>query len=156
MGWNGHWPRPPGRERLTEENAGEIIAGYDIVADGSDNFGTRYLAADICEKLEKTLVSAAVGRFDGSLTTLKPHETDKDGNRLPRYRDIFPKRPPEGLLPACAEAGILGAVTGVLGSMQALEIIKEITGTGESLAGRLILFDALSTRFETIAYRRRD
>ena len=141
-------------ERLEEANGERLVAGYDIVADGSDNFATRYLAASLCEKLEKTLVTAAVGRFDGNLTTLKPHETGSDGAPLPRYRDIFPEQPPEGLLPSCAEAGIIGALTGVIGAMQALEVIKEITGAGESLAGRLILFDALSMRFETIRYRR--
>lgn len=140
--------------RLGEENGGALVAGYDIVADGSDNFATRYLAASLCEAAGKTLVTAAVGRFDGNLTTLKPHEADAQGNPLPRYRDIFPERPPEGLLPSCAEAGIIGALTGVIGAMQALEIIKEITGAGESLAGKLILFDALSMRFETIRYRR--
>ena len=141
-------------ERLNAGNAEELISGYDLVADGCDNFETRYVLADACESLEKTLVTAAVGRFDGTLTTLKPHQSGADGQRLPRYRDIFPSPPPAGTVPACAEAGILGALTGVLGSMQALEVIKEITGTGESLAGRLIMYDAMAARFETIRYRR--
>ncbi len=141
--------------RLTQANGDEIIAQYDLVADGSDNFDTRYLSADVCEKHEKILVTAAVGQFDASITTLKPHKVNKDGNLYPRYRDIFPQKPPDGLLPTCEEAGILGALTGIIGSMQALEIIKEITETGESLAGRLILYDAKSTRFQEITYKRK-
>lgn len=140
--------------RLSAENGDDIISRYDVVADGSDNFDTRYLSADLCEKHQKVLVTAAVGQFDASITTLKPHVTDESGNQYPRYRDIFPQKPPEGLLPTCEEAGILGALTGVIGSMQALEIIKEITETGESLAGRLLLYDAKSARFQEIAYAR--
>lgn len=142
-------------ERLTSQNANSIISEYDVVADGCDNFETRYLVADICEKLEKTLISAAVGQFDGSLTTFKPHLSNKDGKQNPRYRDIFPSAPPQGLLPSCEEAGILGAITGVIGSMQALEIIKEIAGIGEGLVGKLQLFDGKAMRFETIKYARK-
>lgn len=142
--------------RLLAENAAELISGYDIIADGSDNFATRYLAADICETAGKTLVTGAVGRFDGNLTTLKAHETGTDGKRNPRYRDIFPDQPDDGLLPSCAEAGILGALTGVIGSLQALEVIKEIAGVGETLTGRLLMLDARTMRFETITYRRQD
>jgi len=141
--------------RLDGSNAAKIIADYEFVADGSDNFDTRYLVADTCETLKKVLVTAAVGQFDGSITTLKPHLADAAGKRLPRYHDIFPDKPPKGLLPSCAEAGILGALTGVVGTLQALEIIKEITGIGEGLAGRLLLFDAKAIRFETVKYKRR-
>ena len=137
--------------RLTQENGDDLISQYDFVADGSDNFDTRYLTADLCEKHEKVLVTAAVGQFDASITTLKPHLKKSDGKSYPRYCDIFPNKPPEGLLPTCEEAGILGALTGVIGSMQALEIIKEITNTGESLAGRLLLYDAKSARFQEIS-----
>ena len=144
------------QQRLEEKTGGEIVSQYDLVADGSDNFSTRYLCADLCEDLEKILVTAAVGQFDASITTIKAHQTDSDGNLYPRYRDVFPEQPPEGLLPTCAEAGILGALTGVIGSMQALEIIKEITGTGDSLAGRLLLYDAKAARFQEIAYKRKD
>ena len=136
--------------RLTEANAAALIGGYDIVADGSDNFATRFLVADICADLGKALVSAAVGRFDGSVTTLKPFE---NGN--PGFRDLFPAPPPEGLLPTCAEAGILGALTGVVGSIQALEVLKLIDGIGEPLIGRLLLYEGLSQRFETIRYTRK-
>lgn len=138
--------------RLTKENAGELIGKFDIIADGSDNFDTRFLVADTCKALEKTLVTGAVGRFDGSLTTIKPHQSDENGQKYPEFRDIFPNKPPDGLLPTCAEAGVIGALTGVIGSMQALEIIKEITGAGVGLAGRLVLYDSLYSRFQEIKY----
>ena len=127
---------------------------HDVVVDGSDNFDTRYALADICEELKVPLVTAAVGQFDGSITTLKPYASDGDGNLLPRYRDLFPNPPPPGAVPTCAEAGIVGALTGVMGAMQAMEAIKEITGAGESLAGRLVLYDARAARFDTMRYRR--
>ena len=113
---------------------------------------TRYLVADICETLAKPLITAAVGMYDGSITTLKPYEQDETGARNPRYIDLFPRRPSPGAVPACSEAGILGALTGVIGSMMALEVIKEIVGLGEGLVGRLILYDGRSARFETIRY----
>lgn len=139
--------------RLNPENARELITQFDIIADGSDNFDTRFLVADTCKELKKTLVTGAVGRFDGSLTTIKPHQSDENGQQYPEFRDIFPDKPPDGLLPTCAEAGIIGALTGIIGSMQALEIIKEITGAGTGLAGRLVLYDSLSCRFQEIKYR---
>lgn len=143
------------KERLNTQNAEAIISQYDLVADGCDNFETRYLAANMSEKLEKTLVSAAVGQFDGSLTTFKPYLKNKEGKQNPRYADIFPSAPPQGLLPSCEEAGILGAITGVIGSMQALEVIKEIAGIGGGLVGKLQLFDGKAMRFETINYARK-
>lgn len=147
---NPHVEVIPHQERLTVENARKIIGAYDIVADGSDNFSTRYLAADIAAELKKPLVTAAVGRFDGSLTVLKPYEAENPG-----YRDIFPAPPPEGLLPTCSEAGILGALTGVLGSLQALEVLKLVAGIGAPLVGRLLLYDGLAQRFEEIRYKRK-
>ena len=126
-----------------------------MVVDGSDNFDTRYLLADTCEAVQRPLVTAAVGRFDGSLTVLKPYEADADGNLLPGYRDLFPEPPPAGLVPSCAEAGIVGALTGVMGTLEAMEVIKLVTGIGEPLTGRLLLYDALAARFETVKYRRR-
>ena len=141
--------------RLDETNAADMVADYDIVADGSDNFATRYCIADACAAAGKPLVTAAVGQFDASLTMLKPYESDASGNPNPRYRDIFPDEPPQGMVPTCAEAGILGALTGVIGSLQALEVIKEITGTGTGLVGRLLLYDARDTRFDTVRYHRR-
>jgi len=133
--------------RITAENALQIISGYDIVADGCDNFPTRYLVSDACYFARKTLVSAAVGQFDGQLSTFKPHETAPDGSPWPTYRCLMGELPPRGLFPACEEAGILGALPGILGSMQAMEVIKEILAIGDSLAGRLLMYDALATRF---------
>jgi len=138
--------------RLTPGNAAGIIEAYDVVVDGSDNFDTRYAVADACAAVGRPLVHAAVGRFDGSLTVLKPHETGADGRRNPSYRDLFPEPPPAGLVPSCAQAGVLGALTGVLGTLQALEAVKLITGIGEPLVGRLLLYDALGARFDTIRY----
>lgn len=141
--------------RLTAENAKAILSSYDIVVDGSDNFETRYLVADTAEALGIPLIAGALGRFDGSLTLLMPYETDANGDSNPRYRDLFPEPPPEGTVPTCAEAGILGAVAGVIGTLQAVEVLKLITGTGEPLIGKLLLYDALSVRFQTMGYKRR-
>jgi molybdopterin/thiamine biosynthesis adenylyltransferase len=138
--------------RLTAENARELVRGYDIVADGSDNFATRYAAADACFFERKPLVTGAVGAFDASLTTLRPFETGADGKPNPTYRCLFPEPPPDGAVPACSEAGVLGALTGVVGAMMALEVVREITGFGEGLVGRLLLFDARSMRFDTLSY----
>jgi molybdopterin/thiamine biosynthesis adenylyltransferase len=131
------------------------LKDIDLLIDGSDNFATRYLAADAAEEAKIPLVTGAVARFDGSLTVLAPHETDRDGRPNPRYRDLFPDQPPDGLLPSCAETGIIGALTGVIGTLMAMEAIKILTGAGEPLIGRLLLYDALSARFDTIGYRRR-
>jgi molybdopterin/thiamine biosynthesis adenylyltransferase len=140
--------------RITEANAGALVRRYDIVADGSDNFDTRYAVADACAAEQRPLVHAAVGRFDGSVTVLKPFETDAEGRLNPSYRDLFPEPPPPGLVPSCAEAGVLGALTGVVGTLQAMEVIKLITGIGEPLVGRLLLYDGLGARFDTVKYRR--
>lgn len=142
-------------ERLTVENAARLLAGYDILVDGSDNFDTRYASADAAETARIPLVTGAVGRFDGSVTVLKPYETTPDGSLNPGYRDLFPSAPPPGVVPACAEAGIVGALTGVIGTLMAMEVIKLITGAGEPLVGRLMLYDGLAARFETLKYRRR-
>jgi adenylyltransferase/sulfurtransferase len=139
-------------ERLTAANALSIISTYDIVADGSDNFATRYLVADACYFAKKPLITAAVGTFDGTLTTIRAHERGKDSAPNPTYRCLFPEPPPPGTVPACAEAGILGALTGVVGSMMALEVIREIVGFGEGLVGRLLMIDARAMRFETVGY----
>jgi molybdopterin/thiamine biosynthesis adenylyltransferase len=143
------------RLRLDAAGAGELVARYDVVVDGSDNFETRYALADACAEGRVPLVTAAVGRFDGSLTVLKPYESGADGRPLPFYRDLFPQAPPAGVVPSCAEAGILGALTGVMGTLQAMEVIKLITGIGEPLVGRLLLYDALAARFETVRYGRK-
>ncbi|MDE1992239.1 MAG: molybdopterin-synthase adenylyltransferase MoeB [Rhizobiaceae bacterium] len=142
-------------ERFSIETAARHLAGFDLVVDGSDNFDSRYAAADACETAQLPLVTGAVGRFDGSVTVLKPYEVNTDGVLNPGYRDLFPSRPPDGLIPACAETGIIGALTGVIGTLMAMEAIKLITGIGEPLIGRLLLYDGLSARFETIRYRRK-
>lgn len=138
--------------RLTQENAREIVAGYDVVADGSDNFETRYAVSDACFHEGRPLVTAALGQFDASLTTIRAHERGPDGRPNPTYRCLFPDRPPPGSVPTCAEAGILGALAGIMGAMMALEVIREIVGFGEGLVGRLLMVDALSMRFETLRY----
>lgn len=141
--------------RLSADNARDVMTGYDVIADGSDNFDTRYMVADFSAELHKPLVTGAVGRFDGSLTVLKPFETASGSEANPSYRDLFPAPPPPGLVPSCAEAGILGALTGIIGSLQAMEVIKLVTGIGEPLIGRLLLYDALGGRFQTIQYAAR-
>ncbi|MGF6176057.1 molybdopterin-synthase adenylyltransferase MoeB [Ensifer sp. 4252] len=141
--------------RLAADNAETLLRQYDLVIDGSDNFDTRYLAADTTAAIRIPLVTGAVGRFDGSLTVLMPYRTGKDGEQNPSYRDLFPEAPPPGVVPSCAEAGIIGALTGVIGTLQAMEAIKVIAGIGEPLIGRLLMYDALSAQFSTIRYRRR-
>lgn len=136
--------------RLDASNAVDIISRFDIVTDGTDNFATRYLVADACYFARRPLVHAAVGPFDGYITTLKPFETGPDGKPYPSYRCLFPEAPPAGLVPNCAEAGVMGSVVGVVGTLQATEVIKELTGTGEGLVGRLLLYDAKEPRFETV------
>ncbi len=138
--------------RIVATNALDLISRYDLVADGSDNFATRYLISDACFFAKKPLVTAAMGTFDGTLTTIRAHERAPDGKPNPTYRCLFPEPPPAGAVPACAEAGILGALVGVLGSMMALEVIREIVGFGEGLIGRLLMMDALAMRFETLNY----
>ena len=143
---NPHVTIEPHQLRLSAENALDLVGRYELVVDGSDNFQTRFLVSDACCLAKKTLVSAAVGQFDGQVSTFKPHLTQPDGTPYPTYRCLNPEAPPPGLIPSCEEAGILGALTGVIGSMQALETIKELLGIGESLAGRVLMYDALSTR----------
>ena len=149
---NPHVIVEPHLLRLTVGNARDLIRGYDVVADGSDNFDTRYAVSDACFFERKPLVTAALGQFDGSLTTIRAHETGPDGRPNPTYRCLFPSPPPPGAIPTCAEAGVLGALAGVMGSLMAMEVIREIVGFGESLVGRLLMVDALSMRFDTVRY----
>ena len=142
-------------ERFTAEFARDYLPRYTLLIDGSDNFTTRYAAADAAERAKVPLVTGAVGRFDGTVTVLKPYETGPDGLLYPRYADLFPEPPPEGLVPACAEAGVIGALTGVIGTLMAMEAIKVITGIGEPLVGRLLMYDGLAARFDTVRYKRR-
>nr|WP_308910846.1 HesA/MoeB/ThiF family protein [Pseudokordiimonas caeni] len=133
--------------RLDETNARDMVKDYDLVADGSDNFATRLAVNDACVALGKTLVSAAIASYDGQIATFKPHA----GKGLPCYRCFVPDLPGEDADRTCADTGILGAVAGVVGSLQALEVIKEITGIGDSLAGKLMIFDGLSMRTRLIS-----
>jgi molybdopterin/thiamine biosynthesis adenylyltransferase len=133
-------------ERLTDKNARALIGAYDLVADGSDNFTTRFLVNDTCFFLKKTLVSAAILRFDGQLSTFRAHL----GGPNPCYRCVFPEPPPADAVPTCAEVGVLGAMCGTLGSLQAGEVIKEITGAGESMSGSLLIVDGLRTDFRKV------
>jgi adenylyltransferase/sulfurtransferase len=135
--------------RLTADNAATLFAGYDIIADGSDNFATRFLVHDTAFAGAKTLVSAAVTEFDGQLATWKAHD-----GISPCYRCLVPAPPAPGTVGNCSETGVLGAAAGVMGSLQALEVLKEITGIGIGLAGRLLIYEALSARFRTITVPR--
>ena len=136
--------------RLTAANALSLIGNYDIVADGSDNFATRFLVNDACFFAGKTLVSAAVTEFDGQLSTYKAHDRTAPH---PCYRCIFPEAPPPDAAGSCSESGVLGAAAGVMGTLQALEVLKEIAGIGEGLAGRLLIYEALTARFRTVNVR---
>ena len=142
--------------RIDASNARETVRGWDVVLDGSDNFATRYTVSDACFHEARTLVTAAIGEYDGTLTTVKPHAKTADGRPNPTYRCLFPEAPPPGTVPACAEAGVLGALAGVLGSLMALETIREIVGGfgdgDEGLVGRLLMIDTRAMRFETLRY----
>jgi molybdopterin-synthase adenylyltransferase len=140
----------PYQQRITADNAAEIIGGFDLVADGSDNFTTRFLLNDACYLAGKTLVSAALLRFDAQISVFKAHL----GPPHPCYRCLFPERPPDDLIPRCEQAGILGAIAGMVGSLQATEVLKEIMGLGESLSGHLLVYDGLDTMFRKIKTRR--
>lgn len=139
------------RLRIDASNAFNLIGKYDIVADGSDNFATRYLVNDACHLMGKTLVSAAIVQWDGQLTSFKPHVPGDN----PCYRCLYPAPPAPGLSPTCASAGIVGALAGTLGSLQATEVVKELLGIGDSLSGQLLLYDALGATFRKIRFHRR-
>lgn len=141
--------------RLDAQNAGALVAGYDLVIDGTDNFAARYATADACAVAKRPLVAAGIGRFDGWVTVLKPYGAEAEGRANPSFRDLFPEAPPAGLVPSCAEAGVVGALVGVIGSLQAMEAIKLVTGIGTPLVGRLLIYEGLDARFETIRYRAR-
>lgn len=144
---NPHVRLVPFDIRLSSENALEILREFDIVLDGTDNFPTRYLVSDACVLLGKPNVYGSIFRFDGQVSVF-------DAGRGPCYRCLFAEPPPPGLVPNCAEGGVLGVLPGVIGSLQALEALKLILGTGEPLIGRLLLFDALRSRFREIALRK--
>lgn len=137
-------------ERLTKANVMDLLARYDVVADGTDNFATRFLLNDACYLAGKPLVSAAMLRFDGQLSTFKAHL----GHPHPCYRCIFREPPPPGMIPSCSEGGVLGALAGTMGSLQSVEVLKELLGIGDSLSGRLLMYSALETSFRTVKVRK--
>jgi molybdopterin/thiamine biosynthesis adenylyltransferase len=139
------------QQRLDESNALSLVSDYDIVADGSDNFATRYLVNDACFFAKKTLVSAAILQFDGQLSTFKSHL----GEPHPCYRCLYAAPPPSHMAPSCSSAGVLGSLAGTLGSLQATEVVKELLGIGDSLSGQLLLYDALGTIFRKLRFKRR-
>lgn len=154
MALNPHVTTPMHPLRIDAENALDFVDLYDVIADATDNFDARYALAEACETGRKPLVSAAVNEFHGSLTVLKPYAKGADGAPLPRYRDLYPEKPAAGVVPTCAEAGVLGALCGVIGSLQAIEVMKQIVGFGDPLIGKLLIVDALDMRFDTITYAR--
>ena len=151
---NPHCRLEPVDARFSRENAAKLLEKCDLAIDACDNFETRYALADECEKARIPLISAAVNRFDGTVTILKPWMKDEEGDFYPRYRDLFPPRDEAENLPTCSQTGVLGAMVAMIGSVQALEAVKEIAGIGEGLVGKLLMIDGLSLRFHTIKYRR--
>ncbi len=144
---NPHVEIVPHETRVDTGNADRLIADYDLVVEGVDNFKTRYALNAACIRARKTLVSAAVGRFEGQLTTYKPH---KAPGELPCYRCFVPEEPPLDAQVNCAEEGIMGAVTGIVGALAAMETVKEILEIGEGLAGRMLLYDGLGAAFRNV------
>ncbi|MEM6477336.1 MAG: HesA/MoeB/ThiF family protein, partial [Pseudomonadota bacterium] len=140
----------PVANRMSRDNATDLLADADVVVDGSDSFETRQVIAEVCEQVQAPMVTAAVSVWDGSLTVIAPHMSLADGRLAPSFGDIYPAAPEPGSLPTCAEAGVVGALTGTMGTMQAMEVVKLITGAGEPLIGRVLLVDALTMRFETL------
>ncbi|MDV7340740.1 molybdopterin-synthase adenylyltransferase MoeB [Terasakiella sp. A23] len=151
LGINPHLDITTYQTRLNADNIMDIIKDYDVVADGTDNFATRFLLNDACYLAKKTLVSAAILRFDGQLSTYKAHE---EGDDKPCYRCIFREAPPEGQVPTCSEAGVLGAICGTMGSLQATEVLKEVMGVGQSMSGTLMIYDALHNEFRNVKVKR--
>jgi len=139
---------------LNSQNALDIVRDYDVIADGTDNFPTRYLVNDASVLLGKPNVYASIFQFEGQVSVF--NYTDAQGNTGPNYRDLYPTPPPPGLVPSCAEGGVLGVLPGIIGSLQALEVIKVITGVGETLSGRFFLFDALNFESRTFKIKSRE
>ncbi|WP_447973167.1 molybdopterin-synthase adenylyltransferase MoeB [Nitrospira sp. Kam-Ns4a] len=133
------------QENVSTDNILRLLTDYDVILDGSDNFTTRFLVNDACFFAKKTLISGSIFRFEGQLTTIKPHAG------YPCYRCLYPEPPPAGLVPNCQEAGVLGVLAGTIGVLQAAEAIKEILGIGETLADRLLIYDALEMKFRKLA-----
>lgn len=144
----------PHAQRIDDLNADQIISGYDIVVDGSDNFTTRFTVNDSCHRLKKTLVSGALQQFNGLLSTFKSFIKNDENQFHPCYRCFMPAIPARDHAPNCSDEGILGAVAGVLGSLQAVEVIKDLTGAGEGLVGRLLVYEGLSGKFRISVLKR--
>jgi sulfur-carrier protein adenylyltransferase/sulfurtransferase len=142
------------REPITSANAFDIISGYDLVINGSDNFPTRYLVNDACQFLKKPLVDASIFMFEGQVTVYQPANLERGIEGGPCYRCLYPDPPPPGEVPSCAEAGVLGVLPGIVGSIQAIEAIKLLVGIGESLVGRLLMIDTLDMTFRTLNVQR--
>ncbi len=139
--------------RITADNADGLIKGYDLVADGCDNFTTRLAVNASCVRLKKPLVSAAIGQFEGQLSTFKPHQKDEQGNFYPCYHCFVPETVSDENA-SCSDQGVLGALAGVMGSWQAVEVVKELLGLGDTLAGRVLMYDALSHDVRSIKLKR--
>lgn len=133
------------QENVSVDNIMRLLPDYDIILDGSDNFSTRFLVNDACFFAKKTLISGSIFRFEGQLTTIKPHQG------YPCYRCLYPEPPPAGLVPNCQEAGVLGVLAGTIGVLQASEAVKEILGLGDTLADRLLIYDALEMKFRKLS-----
>ncbi|MCF1744012.1 HesA/MoeB/ThiF family protein [Paradevosia shaoguanensis] len=149
---NAHVEVLPVVARLDGGNAASVLAGCDVIVEGTDRFDSRLVAAGAGEALRVPVVSGAVSMFDGQVTVFAPHRQDASGRAYPRFRDLYPDDPEEGDLPPCEVVGVLGAVTGVIGTLMAMEAIKLITGLGEPLLGRLLLYDGRAARFTELAY----
>ena len=143
-GLNPHVEFVPHQQRLTAENAAALVAGYDLILDGTDNFATRAIVAEAARVAARPLVSGAVSMFDGQVTVFAPGG--------PGFRDLYPTDPDEADLPSCEVVGVLGAVTGVVGTLMAMEVIKLITGLGQPLIGRLLLYDGRAARFTELDF----
>ncbi len=141
--------------RITAETGPALLADYDIVADGTDSFATRAEIARAAERTQRPLVAGAVSMFDGQVTVFAPHLSDETGQALPRFTDLYPETPDPDSLPSCEAVGVIGALTGVIGTLMAMEVIKLVTGIGEPLFGRLLVYDGRNARFSELKYRRR-
>jgi molybdopterin-synthase adenylyltransferase len=142
------------QERLNSDNAATLISSATLAIDGSDNFAARRALAAACEATKIPMVTGAVNRFDGSLSVIAPHLMDDKNRPAPFFSDLYPDDPPDGMLASCAEIGIVGALTGVIGALMAMEAIKLITGAGTPLIGRVMLYDGLNARFSELRYKR--
>ncbi len=140
----------PYNRRLTDEIADELIADFDLVLEGSDNFATRYLVNSSCARLAKPLIGGALSQWEGQISTFDP------ANGAPCYQCIFPEAPAPGLAPNCSEAGVVGPLPGVIGSMMAVEAIKELTGAGDGLRGKMFIYDAMFADTRVIRLKKRE